>query len=70
MVGLLEGLEDWGVKTAVDKVLDNYMKPVPPSKVPLITPADRPAFEKVAIDITNAVLEMIAQKVETPNAGS
>jgi hypothetical protein len=65
MTGLLEGLEDWGVKTAVDKVLDGYMKPVPPSKVALINPLDRPKFEAVAIDITNAILQMIANKVET-----
>lgn len=67
MVGLLEGLEDWGVKKLVDGVLDNYTKPGPNGEKPLIPPADRPQFEHVAIDITNAVLAMVAQKVENPS---
>jgi hypothetical protein len=67
MVGVLEGLEDWGVKKLVDGVLDKYMEPISPAKTALIPLADRPKFEVVAIDITNAVLQMIANKVENPN---
>lgn len=55
---ILESLEDWGVKSAVDKVLDNYTT----GPTPLIPPKDRPAFERVSIDIANAVIALVAQK--------
>jgi hypothetical protein len=66
MVSFIEGLEDWGIKEAVDKVLDSYTVAVPPATSPLIPLADRPKFEQVSIDIVNALLALAAQKVGVP----
>jgi hypothetical protein len=66
MVSFVEGMEDWGVKELVDKVLDGYTVPVPPATEPLIPPADRPKFEVVSIDIANALIALAAQKVGVP----
>lgn len=57
MVSFIEGLEDWAVKQAIDKVIAGA---IADGTIPA---GDKPAFERVAIDSVNAVLAMVAQKV-------